>query len=102
MPGKPNFTKVRLKGGNVTAQGESQDTGDIVGIHVVVRQESKAEDGQATLAAGSVAQAGSTWEAHLDAKGLVVGPALAFGVETHSDPLTAISWTESVEIESGE
>ena len=101
MPGKPNFTKVQLKGGKVTAQGQSnsQELDDIVGIHVVVRQEAKAEDGPATLAAGSVAQVGSTWEAEFDAKGLAAGPALAFGVETHSDPLTAISWTESVEIE---
>jgi hypothetical protein len=101
MAAKPNFTKVRLAGGKVTVQGESnsQDLDDIVGIHVLVRQEAKAGEDQATLAAGSVAQAGSTWEAELDDKGFAAGPAMALGVETHSDPLTAISWAESVEIE---
>jgi hypothetical protein len=101
MPARPNFTDLRLKGGKVTAQGQSnsEDVDDIVAIQVLVRQEAKADGGKATLAAGAVPQAGSTWEAEFDANGLVAGPAMALGVETHSDPLSAISWVELVEIE---
>jgi hypothetical protein len=96
---RPNFTKVQLSGDKVTAIGESnsEDLSDLIGIQVIVRQE--AAGGPATLATGFVAQAGSTWEAEFDANGLSAGPALAVGIENHSDPITTTWWVEQVEIE---
>jgi hypothetical protein len=101
MAARPNFTKVQLSGDKVTAQGESDpDTlADFVALQIFVKQEAQAGGGAAKLATGFVPQASQSWEAEFDASGLVAGPALAFGVETHSDPMTAISWAESVEIE---
>jgi hypothetical protein len=92
---------VRLSGDKVTALGESNadDLTDLVGIQVLVRQEAQAGGGDAKLAAGFVAQAGSSWEAEFDANGLTAGPALVVGVETHSNPISTISWVESVEIQ---
>jgi hypothetical protein len=101
MGTRPNFTEVRLSGDKVTALGESndKDLDDLVGIQILVRQEAQGGGGAAKLAAGFVAQAGSSWQAEFDANGLTAGPALAVGVETHSDPISAISWVESVEIQ---
>lgn len=101
MGTRPNFTEVRLSGDKVTALGESNadDLTDLVGIQVLVRQEAPAGGGAAKLAAGFVAQAGSSWEAEFDANGLAAGPALVVGVETHSNPISTISWVESVEIQ---
>jgi hypothetical protein len=101
MGTRPNFTEVRLSGGNVIALGESNadDLTDLVGIQVLVRQEAQAGGGAAKLAAGFVGQAGSSWEAEFDSNGVTAGPALAVGVETHSDPITTTSWVESVEIQ---
>jgi hypothetical protein len=98
---RPNFTEVRLSGDKLTALGESnsEDLADLVGIQVLVRQEAPAGGGAAKLAAGFVAQAGSSWQAEFDANGLTAGPALVVGVETHSDPISTISWVESVEIQ---
>lgn len=99
MSARPNFTDVRLNGDKVIALGESnaEDLADLVGIQVIVRQE--AQGGGAKLAAGFVAQAGSSWEAEFDANGLAAGPALVVGVETHSDPISTTAWVESVEIQ---
>ena len=101
MGTRPNFTQVQLSGDKLTAVGESNsdDLSDLIGIQVFVRQESKAAGGQATFATGLVPQAGSTWEAEFDANGLGAGPALAIGIENHSDPMTTIWWVEQVEIE---
>jgi hypothetical protein len=101
MGTRPNFTEVRLSGDKVTALGESnsKDLDDLVGIQILVRQEAQAGGGPAKLAAGFVAQAGSSWQAEFDANGLTAGPALAVGVETHSDPISTTSWVESVEIQ---
>lgn len=100
MAAKPNFTDVRLSGAKVTVFGESNkdDLADIVGIQVFVSQGAQAAGGPAPIATGSVARAGSTWQAEFDSNGIVAGPAVAIGVETHSSPVTTITWAEPVEI----
>jgi hypothetical protein len=97
---RPNFTDVRLTDGKVSVFGESNsdDLGDLVGIQVFVSQQAQAAGGSAQLATGFVAEAGSSWRAEFDAKGLVAGPAVAIGVETHRDPVTAITWAQPMEI----
>jgi len=100
MAARPNFTDVRLSGANVQVFGESNpdDLADIVGIQVFVSQGAQAAGGPAPIATGFVARAGSSWQAEFDSNGLVAGPAVAVGVETHSAPITTISWAEAVEI----
>jgi hypothetical protein len=51
------------------------------------------------MAAGFISQKGSPWSAEFDSNGLVAGPAVAIGVETHSEPFTSITWAQPVEIE---
>ncbi len=98
---RPNFTDVQLSGNKLEAFGESNpdDLADIVGIQVFVSQQAQAAGGSAHIATGFVAEAGSSWSAELDNKGLVAGPAVAIGVETHSEPFTAITWAQPVEIQ---
>jgi hypothetical protein len=100
MSFRPNFTDVRLGDGKVRVFGESNsdDLGDLVGIQIFVSQQAQAAGGAAQLATGFVAETGSSWTAEFDSGGLVAGPALAIGVETHKAPFTAITWAQSVEI----
>jgi hypothetical protein len=97
---RPNFTDVRLDDGKVSVFGESNsdDLGDLVGIQIFVSQEAQATGGSAQIATGFVAEAGSSWRAEFDAGGLLAGPAVAIGVETHREPVTAITWAQPVEI----
>jgi hypothetical protein len=98
---RPNFTDVRLADGKVSVFGESNsdDLSDLVGIQIFVSQDAQAAGGSAQIATGFVAETGSSWTAEFDAGGLVAGPAVAIGVETHKDPFTAITWAQSVEIQ---
>ena len=100
MSARPNFTDVRLSGPKVRVFGESnsEDLGDFVGIQVFVSQQAQAAGGSARIVAGFVPEAGSSWIAEFDNDGLVEGPAVAIGVETHSDPVTAITWAQAVEV----
>jgi hypothetical protein len=101
MPARPNFTDVQLNGNKVKVFGVSQenDLADLVGIQVFVSQEAQAAGGAVRMAAGFVAQKGSPWSAEFDNDGLVAGPAVAIGVETHSQPFTSITWAQPVEIQ---
>jgi hypothetical protein len=100
MPVRPNFTDVRLANGKVSVFGESNsdDLTDLVGIQIFVSQDAEAAGGSAQIATGFVAEAGSSWTAEFDAGGLVAGPAVAIGVETHREPVTAITWAQPIEI----
>jgi hypothetical protein len=102
MPARPNFTDVELSGNKVKAHGESAeaDLADLIGIQVFVSQEDKAAGGavKMAVAVGFVAQQGSPWTAEFDNNGLVAGPAVAIGLETHSEPFTAITWAQPVQI----
>jgi hypothetical protein len=99
---RPNFTDVRLADGQVSVFGESnsEDLGDLVGIQIFVSQTAEAAGGPAQIAQGFVPESGSNWRAEFDAGGLVAGPAVVIGVETHSDPVTTITWAQPIEIRS--
>jgi hypothetical protein len=100
MPARPNFTDVKLNGNRIQAFGESveDDLDDLVGIQVFVSQEAQAAGGAVRMAAGVVPVQDSPWTAEFDSNGLVAGPAVAIGVETHSQPFTSITWAQPVEI----
>jgi hypothetical protein len=100
MPARPNFTDVELKGNKLKAFGESdpKELGDLVGIQVFVSQAAKAGGGSPEVASGFVKQAGSAWTAEFDKQGVVAGPIVVIGVETHSDPFTTITWAQPFEI----
>ena len=101
MSVRPNFTDVQLNGDKLQVFGVSdgEDLADLVGIQVFVSQEAQAAGGAAQIAAGFVAQAGSSWSAELDNNGLVAGPAVVIGVETHSQPFTTITWAQPLQIQ---
>jgi hypothetical protein len=101
MSFRPNFTDVQLNGDKLEVFGESNedDLDNIVGIQVVISQEDKAAGGSAHIAAGFVPEATASWSAEIDSAGFVAGPAVAIGVETHSSPVTAITWAQLVEIQ---
>jgi hypothetical protein len=101
MPFRPNFTDVQLDSDKLQVFGVSHedDLADLVGIQVFVSQQAQGAGGGPQMAAGFVAQKGSPWSAEFDSNGLVAGPAVAIGVETHSEPFTSITWAQPVEIE---
>jgi hypothetical protein len=103
MSFRPNFTDVRLKGGKVSAAGESNkdDLADIIGIQIFVTQDAQDGGESAKVASGFLPQSGESWRAEFDANGLTTGPAMAVGVETHSEPMTTISWAQPVKIKKG-
>jgi hypothetical protein len=96
---RPNFTGARLTGGQLHLSGVSdeRELGSLVGIQVFVSQGAEAAGGSAP-AHGFVARANTPWTAVFDAPGIVAGPAMAIGVETHESPTTSIVWAEQVEI----
>jgi hypothetical protein len=97
---RPNFTDVQLDGEKLRVFGESNedDLADIVGIQVFVTQQDQAGGGPPRMATGFVPMAGSSWDAEFDSNGVGAGQATVIGVETHSEPVTTISWAQSVEI----
>jgi len=92
---------VQLNGDKVQTFGESNgdDLADLVGIQVFLSQEAQGGGGAPQVASGFVAQAGAAWSAEFDSNGLVAGPAVVIGVETHSQPFTSITWAQPVEIQ---
>ena len=60
-------------------------------IHVYVEQGSQVQG-------GPVDELGLTWRATLPSEGFSPGPALAFAVETRTQPFQATAWTEQVTI----
>ena len=106
MAFRPNFSgNVRLKGNKLTVAGLSNDydVPNIVTIQVFVAQDAKGAGGGAEpdqqVAMGAVAQVGPNWTATISNAGLVAGPAVAIGIETHRKPFRTITWAQQVEIQ---
>jgi hypothetical protein len=96
MPGKPGFTDVQIVGDKVIVVGESDaDVSDVVDIRVTLVQGKR-------MAAAPVTQIGSSWKVELPvsdpAGDFHAGEAVAFGVETRSENLLTMTWTEPVTI----
>jgi hypothetical protein len=92
MPFRPNFTGVSRSDDKVVVTGQSDEpTGDILGIHVVLSQ-----DG--TIARGVVEEIGPGWRVELPAAGFDRGAVTAFGVETHADNATTVTWAQTLEL----
>jgi hypothetical protein len=98
---KPNFTDARIIGDTVRVEGVSDpddpDLADILDIRVILVQGDR-------MAGGSVEQISEVWHADLPVSDAAVpgnfqpGNATAFGVETRSQNLLTLTWTETVSI----
>lgn len=99
MAAKPNFTDVQLIDGTLRVEGKSDvDISDIVDIRVVLVQGDR-------ITRGVVDQISSVWHAELPATDpaaasgdFSAGQAVAFGVETHSENVLTMTWTQPVTI----
>jgi hypothetical protein len=99
MPARPNFTDVELIDGTLRVEGRSDnDISDILDIQVVLVQEDR-------ITRGSVEHISSVWHAELPATDpaggsgdFTAGQAVAFGVETRSENLLTMTWTQPVTI----
>jgi hypothetical protein len=96
---RPNFTDAKLTGKSVRLEGVSDpaDLGDIVDIRVFLEQAAGNPGDTPELAHTFVKQLSSNWNATVEGD-FRVGQAMAFGVETRSDPVTTITWAEAVDI----
>lgn len=93
MAFRPNFDDpVRIAAGNMTVTGRTADQGPLPAlIHIFIEQEGQVQGGQ-------VDQPGHAWQKDLPAAGFGPGPALAFGVEVHTEPFESTTWTQAVTI----
>jgi hypothetical protein len=101
MPARPNFTDARIIGDTVRVEGRSDpndpDLADILDIRVVLVQDKR-------MASGSVEEISEVWHADLPVSDAAApgafhaGDAVVFGVETRSENLLTITWTETVTI----
>ena len=92
MSFRPNFTGASRSGDSVVVTGQSPEpVGDILAIHVVLSQ-----DG--TIARGVVDDIGPGWRVELPAAGFKSGSATAFGVESHADNATTVTWAQTLEL----
>ena len=91
---KPNFTGVRRDGDELIVSGASDpnDLPDILEIRVVLTQ----GDTIATpVTAGTI---GATWNVNVPGDGFGDGTAVAFGIETHRENATTITWSQALNI----
>jgi hypothetical protein len=94
MPARPNFTELRLDSGTLLAKGNSvEPLPDEIRVYIEQGNE------PAKCVFGSVDELNTAWVAELPAAGFSTGPAMASGVEIRTDPFTATTWTEQVEIQ---
>jgi hypothetical protein len=92
MPFRPNFTGASHSGDSVVVTGQSEEPiGDSLAIHVVLSQ-----DG--TIARGVVDEIGPGWRVELPAAGFESGSVTAFGVESHADNATTVTWAQTLEL----
>jgi hypothetical protein len=92
MPFRPNFTGASRSGDKVVVTGQSDEpTADVLAIHVVLSQGS-------TIVRGVVDDIGPGWRVELPGAGFNGGPATAFGVETHGDNATTVTWAQTLEL----
>ena len=92
MSFRPNFTGISRSGDSVVVTGQSPEpTSDILGVHVVLSQ-----DG--TIARGVVDKIGPGWRVELPAAGFAGGSATAFGVESHADNATTVTWAQTLQL----
>jgi hypothetical protein len=92
MPFRPNFTGASHSGDKVVVTGQSDEpTGDILAIHVVLSQ-------GATIARGVVDEIGPGWRVELPGEGFDGGSVTAFGVESHADHATTVTWAQTLEL----
>ncbi len=99
---RPNFTDVVIDGNTVEVHGVSDDKelAEILDIRVVLAQGDR-------IAGGRAEPGFSSWKANVtvadptgEAQDFEVGDAVAFGVETHRENLTTITWAQTVQIAS--
>lgn len=93
MAFRPNFDDpVHLEGDTLAVTGRTGDEGPLPAlIHVFLEQGGQVQGGQ-------VDQPGHAWRKDLSAAGFSPGPALAFGVEVHTQPFESTTWTQAVTI----
>lgn len=91
---KPNFTDVRRDGHDLIVSGASDpdDVADILEIRVVLTQGDKIAT---PVAAGAI---GASWNVSVPADGFDDGTAVAFGIETHREHATTITWSQALNI----
>jgi hypothetical protein len=90
---KPNFTSISRNGTDIVVAGVSDpgDIADILSIHVTLAQ------GE-TIERALVKRVGASWTVPIPADGFEGGPAVVFGVETHGENATTITWAQSLQI----
>jgi hypothetical protein len=91
MSFRPNFTGVHRDGDTLIVSGTSDEVEDIVDIRVVVSQGARIEHAVVDSIIGD-------WTARMPAGGFAAGPAVVFGIETHSGNATTITWSQPLDV----
>jgi hypothetical protein len=91
---RPNFTDIARSGTDLIVNGASDPDAvdDIVEIRVVLTQ------GDKIAAPVTVASIFASWKVDVPADGFEDGTAVAFGIETHREHATTITWSQALDI----
>ena len=90
---RPNFSGIARDGAELVVTGESDgdSVADIVEIRVTLGQGAKVDSAR-------VRTVGASWTVRIPAGGFDDGAAVVFGVETHRENHTTITWSQSLDV----
>jgi hypothetical protein len=91
---KPNFHSISRRGDHLVVSGSTpaQLVKDALEVRVILTQGEK-------IAPPAIAPKIDTgWQVKVAADGFESGTAVAFGIETHSDNATTITWSQALDI----
>jgi len=91
---RPNFNSISRRGEDLLVSGNTPPelVKDAVEVRVVLTQGEK-------IAPPAIAPSiGTGWQVTVSADGFEAGTAVAFGIETHSEHATTITWSQALDI----
>jgi hypothetical protein len=91
---KPNFNSINRSGDHLVVSGNTPEplVKDALEVRVILTQGEK-------IAPPAVAPSiGTGWQVKVSADGFEPGPAMAFGIETHSENATTITWAQALDV----
>ena len=91
---KPNFNSITRSGDDLLVSGNTPEAlvKDALEVRVILTQGEK-------IAPPAVAPSiGAGWQVKVAAAGFEPGTAVAFGVETHGENATTITWAQALDI----
>jgi hypothetical protein len=91
---KPNFNSISRSGDHLVVSGNTpaQLVEDALEVRVILTQ------GETVAPPASAPSIGEGWQVEVAADGFEPGACVAFGIETHGENATTITWAQALDI----